>query len=64
MMGKSLEGDPVRHDRILARMLMAHLGAARAIRRATFLLYPSVLKLVTGAMLPVGGGVSVGTQLT
>ena len=60
MMRKALEGDPARRDRILGRTPMNHFGEADDVGWAAVYLCSPAAKFVTGIVLPVDGGVSIG----
>jgi gluconate 5-dehydrogenase len=60
MSRKALEGDPARRDRILTRTPMARLGDPDDIGMAAVYLCSAAAKFVTGIVLPVDGGASIG----
>jgi gluconate 5-dehydrogenase len=60
MMRKALDSDPTRRDKILGRTPMGRFGEAADIGWAAVYLCSSAAKFVTGAVLPVDGGVSIG----
>jgi gluconate 5-dehydrogenase len=60
MMRKALDGDPARRDKILGRTPMGHFGEAEDIGWAAVYLCSPAAKFVTGVVLPVDGGVSIG----
>ncbi len=60
MMRKALDSDPARRDKILARTPMGRFGEASDIGYAAVYLSSSAAKFVTGTVLPVDGGVSIG----
>jgi NAD(P)-dependent dehydrogenase (short-subunit alcohol dehydrogenase family) len=60
MSAKALAGDPVRRDKILGRTPMAKLGKPEDIGWAAVYLASPAAKFVTGVVLPVDGGISVG----
>lgn len=60
MMRKALDGDPARRDRILGRTPMGSFGDAEDIGWAAVYLCSPAAKFVTGAVLPVDGGASIG----
>jgi gluconate 5-dehydrogenase len=60
MMRTSLDGDPARRDKILGRTPMGCFGDADDIGWAAVYLCSSAAKFVTGVVLPVDGGVSIG----
>ncbi len=60
MMRKALAGDPARRDKILGRTPMGRFGDADDIGWAAVYLCSPAAKFVTGVVLPVDGGVSIG----
>jgi gluconate 5-dehydrogenase len=60
MTQKSMDGDPARKQRILARTPMGRFGEADEVGWAAVYLCSPAAKFVTGVVLPVDGGVSVG----
>ena len=60
MMRQALAGDPARRDKILGRTPMGKFGAADDIGWAAVYLCSPAAKFVTGVVLPVDGGVSIG----
>ena len=60
MMLNALEGDPERKAKILGRTPMARFGAAEDIGHAAVYLASDAAKFVTGVVLPVDGGASIG----
>jgi gluconate 5-dehydrogenase len=60
MMRKALDTDPARRDRILARTSMARFGEADDVGWAAVYLCSPAAKFVTGVVLPVDGGASIG----
>ena len=60
MMRKALAGDPARRDKILGRTPMGRFGEADDIGWAAVYLCSPAAKFVTGVVLPVDGGVSIG----
>ncbi len=60
MSRKAMDGDPARKSRILGRTPMAKFGTPADIGWAAVYLSSPAAKFVTGAVLPVDGGVSVG----
>ena len=60
MSRKALEGDPARKNKILGRTPMAKLGEPADIGWAAVYLSSPAAKFVTGVILPVDGGISVG----
>jgi len=57
---KALAGDPARRDRILTRTPMGRLGVPSDIGWAAVYLSSPAAQFVTGVILPVDGGISVG----
>jgi gluconate 5-dehydrogenase len=57
---RAFQGDPRRRDRILERTPMGTLGDVIDVGRAAVYLSSPAGKFVTGVVLPVDGGVSVG----
>jgi NAD(P)-dependent dehydrogenase (short-subunit alcohol dehydrogenase family) len=60
MMRTALDGDPARRDKILGRTPMGTFGDADDIGWAAVYLCSPAAKFVTGVVLPVDGGVSIG----
>lgn len=60
MMRTALDGDPARRDKILDRTPMGRFGDADDIGWAAVYLCSPASKFVTGIVLPVDGGVSIG----
>ena len=60
MSRKALDGDPARKNKILGRTPMARLGEPADIGWAAVYLSSPAAKFVTGVILPVDGGISVG----
>ncbi len=60
MMLNALKGDPKRAEKILSRTPMNRFGEARDIGLAAVYLCSPAAKFVTGVVLPVDGGVSIG----
>ena len=60
MMRTALDGDPERRDKILGRTPMGRFGEADDIGWAAVYLCSSAAKFVTGVVLPVDGGASIG----
>ena len=60
MSRKAFDGDPARKNKILGRTPMAKLGATEDIGWAAVYLASPAAKFVTGVVLPVDGGVSIG----
>jgi gluconate 5-dehydrogenase len=60
MSRKALAGDPVRRDKILGRTPMGRLGKPSDIGWAAVYLASPAAEFVTGVILPVDGGISIG----
>jgi NAD(P)-dependent dehydrogenase (short-subunit alcohol dehydrogenase family) len=60
MSRKALDGDPARKAKILGRTPMAKFGAPEDIGWAAVYLVSPAAKFITGVVLPVDGGVSIG----
>lgn len=60
MLDKALSGDPARKARILGRTPMNRLGEAEDIGWAAVYLCSPAANFVTGVVLPVDGGASIG----
>ena len=60
MMLNALNGDPKRSNKILARTPMNGFGTSRDIGLAATYLCSPAARFVTGVLLPVDGGVSIG----
>jgi len=60
MSDKALNSDPERRNKVLSRTPMGHLGQPEDIGFAAVYLASDAAKYVTGAILPVDGGNSIG----
>jgi gluconate 5-dehydrogenase len=60
MSRKAMEGDPARKNKIISRTPMAKFGDTEDIGWAAVYLASPAAKFVTGVILPVDGGVSMG----
>jgi gluconate 5-dehydrogenase len=60
MLNKALDGDPPRKARILGRTPMARFGDPDDIGNAAVFLCSPAAKFITGTVLPVDGGASIG----
>jgi NAD(P)-dependent dehydrogenase (short-subunit alcohol dehydrogenase family) len=60
MSRKAMEGDPARKNKIVSRTPMAKFGETEDIGWAAVYLTSPAAKFVTGVVLPIDGGVSVG----
>ncbi len=60
MSRRALDDDPVRKNKIVGRTPIARLGASEDVGWAAVYLTSPAAKFVTGVVLPVDGGVSIG----
>ncbi|MFM2089961.1 MAG: hypothetical protein RLZZ127_450, partial [Planctomycetota bacterium] len=60
MLRQALAGDPARQARILARTPMARFGDPDDIGRTAVWLCSPAARFITGAVIPVDGGASIG----
>ena len=60
MSRKALDGDPARKNKIISRTPMARLGEPSDVGWAAVYLTSAAAKFVTGSILPIDGGVSMG----
>jgi NAD(P)-dependent dehydrogenase (short-subunit alcohol dehydrogenase family) len=60
MSRKAFAGDPARRSKIISRTPMAKLGDVSDVGWAAVYLSSPAAKFVTGAVLPIDGGVSMG----
>ncbi len=60
MSRKAFAGDPARKDKIVSRTPLARLGTPEDVAWAVVYLASPAGKFITGAVLPVDGGVSIG----
>lgn len=60
MSAKALDGDPQRKERVLARTPMRRLGEPADVAEAALFLASERAKFITGVVLPVDGGNSIG----
>ena len=60
MLRKSFDGDAPRRDKILSRTPMGRVGDPDDVAHAAVYLCSPAAKFVTGVVLPVDGGVSIG----
>ena len=60
MSRQALQGDPVRYQRIVERTPMRALGRAADVGWAAVYLCSPAARFLTGVVLPVDGGVSIG----
>lgn len=60
MSSKALDNDPERKNKVLSRTPMGHLGLPEDIADAAYYLTSDRAKYITGIVLPVDGGNSIG----
>jgi NAD(P)-dependent dehydrogenase (short-subunit alcohol dehydrogenase family) len=60
MSAKALNDDPQRKQKVLSRTPMGHLGMPHDVAEAIYYLSSDAAKYVTGVVLPVDGGNSIG----
>jgi NAD(P)-dependent dehydrogenase (short-subunit alcohol dehydrogenase family) len=60
MSSKALDNDPERKNKVLSRTPMGHLGLPEDVADAAFYLTSNQAKYITGVILPVDGGNSIG----
>ena len=60
MSAKALDSDPERKNKVMSRTPMGHLGVPEDVAEAVYFLASDSAKYITGAILPVDGGNSVG----
>jgi NAD(P)-dependent dehydrogenase (short-subunit alcohol dehydrogenase family) len=60
MSAKALDNDPERKQKVLSRTPMGHLGLPEDVADAAFFLTSDAAKYITGVILPVDGGNSIG----
>jgi gluconate 5-dehydrogenase len=60
MLSQALDADPPRKQKVMSRTPMAKLGDADDIGHAAVYLCSQAAKFVTGVVLPVDGGASIG----
>jgi NAD(P)-dependent dehydrogenase (short-subunit alcohol dehydrogenase family) len=60
MSSKAFEGDPARKERVLARTPLRRLGEPADVANAALYLASESAKYITGIVLPVDGGNSIG----
>jgi NAD(P)-dependent dehydrogenase (short-subunit alcohol dehydrogenase family) len=60
MLQGAFKGDPARAARVLARTPMARLGEGADVGHAAVYLASPAAKFITGIVLPVDGGISIG----
>jgi len=57
---KAFQGDPSRREKILGRTPMGRLGDVIDVEYAAVYLSSAAARFITGIVLPVHGGVSIG----
>ncbi|MEO6523112.1 MAG: SDR family oxidoreductase [Mucilaginibacter sp.] len=60
MSAKALDSDPERKQKVMSRTPMGHLGEPADIAEAVYFLSSDAAKYITGVVLPVDGGNSIG----
>jgi len=60
MMLKALKGDPARAQKVLGRTPMNRFGTAQEVGLAAVFLCSPAAQFITGTVLPVDGGISIG----
>ncbi len=60
MLRQALSGDPARTNKILARTPMGRFGDPADIGNAAVFLCSPAAQFITGVVLPVDGGASIG----
>jgi len=60
MLRQAIDNDPKRKERILARTPLGRFGEPQDIGHAAVYLASEAAKFVTGVVLPVDGGASIG----
>lgn len=60
MSSKALDNDPARKQKVMSRTPMGRLGEPEDIAEAVYFLSSNAAKYITGAILPVDGGNSIG----
>lgn len=60
MSSKALDNDPVRKQKVMSRTPMGRLGEPEDVAEAVYFLSSEAAKYITGAILPVDGGNSIG----
>jgi NAD(P)-dependent dehydrogenase (short-subunit alcohol dehydrogenase family) len=60
MSAKAFESDPERKKKVMSRTPMGRLGTTREIAEAAFFLVSGASSYITGVVLPVDGGNSIG----
>jgi NAD(P)-dependent dehydrogenase (short-subunit alcohol dehydrogenase family) len=60
MSSKALDNDPERKNKVLSRTPMGHLGLPEDVADTALYLSSDAAKYITGTILPVDGGNSIG----
>lgn len=60
MSAKALDSDPERKQKVMSRTPMGHLGEPEDVAEAVYFLSSDAAKYITGVVLPVDGGNSIG----
>lgn len=60
MSSKALDNDPARKQKVMSRTPMGHLGEPADVAEAVYFLSSDAAKYITGVVLPVDGGNSIG----
>jgi len=60
MSAKALDSDPERKQKVMSRTPMGHLGEPNDVAEAVYFLSSDAAKYITGVVLPVDGGNSIG----
>lgn len=60
MSAKALNSDPERKQKVMSRTPMGHLGEPADVAEAVYFLSSDAAKYITGVILPVDGGNSIG----
>jgi NAD(P)-dependent dehydrogenase (short-subunit alcohol dehydrogenase family) len=60
MSSKALDNDPERKNKVLSRTPMGHLGLPEDVAEAAYYLTSEGAKYITGVVMPVDGGNSIG----
>jgi NAD(P)-dependent dehydrogenase (short-subunit alcohol dehydrogenase family) len=60
MSAKALDSDPERKQKVMSRTPMGHLGEPADVAEAIYFLASDAAKYITGVVLPVDGGNSIG----
>jgi NAD(P)-dependent dehydrogenase (short-subunit alcohol dehydrogenase family) len=60
MSAKALDSDPERKNKVMSRTPMGYLGVPEDVAEAVYFLASDSAKYITGVVLPVDGGTSIG----